>query len=466
MQTFAVTSLQKNRNRPRVWLQGSRLAAAGFLPAQRYTVEVDTHAKRLTLRLTASGDRGVVAKSRGEKVEPVIDLTSANQLSMFAGMQSLRVIFDHGVVHILPLATEARKAERIERVKAKLATGAPLTVGSVSTGVGALMLATHEGLKDAGIASQLAYAVEVEADYIEQCERANPAWSKNAVMVNAPLQEIAFDAWAVRRLPQCDIIEAGLPCTAASVAGRAKKGLSMPEDDPKVGHLVVGVLAIIAATNPIAVTLENVVPWMSSASFAILRNQLTEWGYSVHAEVLRGEDFNCLEHRNRMAMVAVTEGIEFSMASIERPESVRRRLAEVLDDVPTDSPLYSQMVGLKAKQDRDRESGKNFMMQIYTADSDHVGTMTRGYAKVRSTDPKLQHPTNPDLLRQFTANEHARLKDCPPALIAGMSNTKAHEVLGQSVLLKPFRALAKALGSALKHWAAPAAPASFTLLAA
>lgn len=466
MKTYAVTSLQQHRNRPRVWLQGNRLASVGFAPAQRYTVEVDNTMRRLTLRVHPQGERNVVGKARGAKVDPVIDLNSANMLAMFDGLQSLRVIYDDNVVHIMPLATEARKAERIARAKAKLATGEPLAIGSVSTGVGALMLATHKGLEEGGVPSKLAFAVEIESDYIEQCERANPAWASDAIMVAAPMQEVAFDAWAIRRLPVCDVLEAGLPCTAASLAGRAKKGLKLPEQDPNVGHLVVGFLAIVAATNPLALKVENVVPWMSTASFAILRNQLTEWGYRVHADVLKGEDFNSLEHRNRMALVAVTEGIDFSFDAIERPEPQARRLAEILDPIPDDSPLYSEMQGLKAKQARDVEAGKNFLMQTYTAESTHVGTMTKGYSKVRSTDPKVCHPTNPDLLRQFTPAEHARLKDIPPALIEGLSNTRAHEVLGQSILIRPFQALAKALAKAIRQWAEPREEVPFLLQAA
>ena len=57
---------------------------------------------------------------------------------------------------------------------------------------------------------------------------------------------------------------------------------------------------------------------MSSAGFAILRNQLEEWGYRVQAEVLTGKEFNVIENRERMALVAVTEGIEFDFAAVER----------------------------------------------------------------------------------------------------------------------------------------------------
>ena len=69
---------------------------------------------------------------------------------------------------------------------------------------------------------------------------------------------------------------------------------------------------------------------------------------------------------------------------------------------------------------------------------------------MRSTEPKLQHPTNPALLRQLTPAEHARVKGNAPILIEDMAATRAHEVLGQSVLSAVFRAVAKALGVAIR----------------
>ncbi len=121
-------------------------------------------------------------------------------------------------------------------------------------------------------------------------------------------------------------------------------------------------------------------------------------------------------------MVAVSEGIEFDFDQLQPPGRSQKKLGDVLENVPEDHPSWSTMAGLRAKEIRDRENGKNFAMQIFDADSEHVGTITKGYAKVRSTDPKLRHPTDPNLLRQFLPSEHARIKvyrsiwctACPP----------------------------------------------------
>lgn len=70
-----------------------------------------------------------------------------------------------------------------------------------------------------------------------------------------------------------------------------------------------------------------------------------------------------------------------------------------------------------------------------------------------STDPLLAHPTNPDLLRQLTVTEHARIKEVPPSLVQGMSKTDGHALLGQSVAYTPVKALFARIGSALVKWA-------------
>jgi DNA (cytosine-5)-methyltransferase 1 len=62
----------------------------------------------------------------------------------------------------------------------------------------------------------------------------------------------------------------------------------------------------------------------------------------------------------------------------------------------------------------------------------------------------LQHPTNPDLLRQFTPVEHARLKGIPEHLINGLGLTIAHELLGQSICYEPFRAVGRCIGKYLQ----------------
>jgi Site-specific DNA methylase len=301
----------------------------------------------------------------------------------------------------------------------------------------------------------LAFANEIRSELLEQAAGNNDSWDSETVPLAAPMQELAFDAWAMNRLPRVEVLEAGLPCSGASVAGRAKRGAGHPEAHPDVGHLVVPFLAIIAKVQPAVVLLENVKQYLTSASMCILRNQLRDFGYDLHEEVLQGADWNALEHRERMCMVAVTRGLSFDFAALVRPSIQERRIGDVLDPVSDDAPCWSRMDGLKAKQarwqaERDKSEGSLFAMQIVTAFDTKSPTITKGYSKVRSTDPKLQHPSNPDLLRQFTPAEHARIKGIPERLVAGLSATLAHELLGQSICYDPFRSVGRLIGRALK----------------
>jgi DNA (cytosine-5)-methyltransferase 1 len=401
------------------------------------------------LQANADGSRVVSGKKAGDKVNPVIDLNSKEMLAIFDGMAALRVAVKQGEIYLLPLASELKKQERFKRLKEKLESGDPLTMGSLSHGGGILSHAIHEGLKNAGVETLLAFANDIRPELLEHAAAHNDAWDENTKVFAAPMQELAFDDRGVAAIPKVEVLEMGLPCSGASRAGKAKRGLRHAEAHPEVGHLVVSALVILSKTNAACVVLENSPGYESSASADILRNQLRDMGYVCHERILRGKEWGALEDRTRWCMVAVTEGIDFDFDQLVPPGPGNRCLGDVLDAVPPDDPSWSRMDGLKAKELRDRAAGKNFAMQVFDEDSATIGTLTKGYSKVRSTDPKLRHTQNPDLLRQLTPAEHARVKDVPAHLIEGLSPTIAHEVLGQGVVYRPFEALGEYLGEAL-----------------
>lgn len=185
----------------------------------------------------------------------------------------------------------------------------------------------------------------------------------------------------------------------------------------------------------------------------IIRHQLRDLGYVVHETMMDSRDWNTIESRKRMCMTAVTRGMEFSMDAIERPAPQAVKLGDVMEQIPEDDPRWSEMGYLKAKQERDIADGKGFKMQIVNAESGQVGTIGKGYSKNRSTEPKVSHPTNPDLLRLLTVGEHAAVKGIDPKLISGLCNTTAHEVLGQSIAPQPFISLAKAIATTVLAYA-------------
>lgn len=444
---YYIKRIGQNRGAPRIWLD-RQTERAGFEPGQRYDVVVQ--GRTVVLQANPDGSRVVSSKKDGEKKNPIIDLNSRDLLALFDGMSSIRVAVQQGKIYLLPLASELKKQERFGRLREKLEAGDPLAVGSLSHGGGILSHAIHSGLKSSGVENRLAFANDIREELLEHAAVHNDAWDENTMVFAAPLQELAFDERGVAQIPKVEIMEMGLPCSGESRAGKAKRGLSSGEAHPDVGHLVVGALVILSKANPAAVVFEQVPTYASSASANILRNQLRDMGYVCHERLLRGSEWGALEDRVRWCMVAVTEGIEFDFDQLQPPGRGQQKLGDALEDVPADHPSWSTMAGLRAKELRDREAGKNFAMQIFDADSEFVGTLTKGYSKVRSTDPKLRHPTDPTLLRQFLPSEHARIKGVPEHLVGGVSATVAHQILGQGVVYPPFVGVGKHLGESLE----------------
>jgi DNA (cytosine-5)-methyltransferase 1 len=453
MQTYRCTDLKvgKNKGAPRVWLEGQRLAKAGFSPGQHY--HVDTGHGRVVLTIQANGARVVSVKKRNDRQRPVIDLNSAKDLGLFEGLEKIRVIVRKGEIHLLPLASQLKARERLERVERKIAAKQPLTVGSLCHGGGVLSLALHKGMKAEGVATELGFANDIDPTVLDHASEHNPAWSNKTVSVAAPMQELMTDDWLIKQLGTCEILEAGIPCVAASLSGRAKKGLKMAEEDPNAGHLVVPFLAIVQAVQPALILVENVPPYQNTASAHLIRNTLRDWGYSVHETVLAAGEFGALENRKRMALVAVTAGLAFDASAMAPPHmKCQSTVGEILEDMADDARCWSEMGYLRDKEARDRAAGKGFRMQILGPADTQVGTIGADYQKNRSTEPKLRHPTKGDaLLRLFTPIEHARIKGIPESVITGLPATRAHKLLGNSICFEPFVRVGKAIARTLNH---------------
>lgn len=116
-------------------------------------------------------------------------------------------------------------------------------------------------------------------------------------------------------------------------------------------------------------------------------------------------------------------------------------------------PRWSAMQYLNDKEVRDIKAGKGFRMQLYDGSETRINTLTKGLAKRRSTDPFFRNPENPDLLRLPTVREHARCKGIPEHLVDGLCQAIWHELLGQSIVYRPVRELARLLGEALQKFA-------------
>jgi len=455
IQDVWIKKIGTHRGSPRVYLDGLQAVRTGFAPGERFNVEVD--GKRVVITRRADGSRVVSSKRKGDVDRPVIDINSTELLSMFEGMDAIRVVVGPKGVYLLPLASEARKIERTERLTSKLRAGEPLAAGSLAHGGGVLAHAIHAGLRDAGIRCDLKFANELRDDLLLQASEHNDSWSVATAALGLPMQEMAQDEWLLSQLPKLDVLEMGLPCSGASLAGHTKNKLSKMEDHAEVGHLVYSALVIISKTNPSVVLLENVPRYADTASAQILRHQFRDMGYDTHEAILDGADYGCLEGRVRWCMVAVSRGIDFSFDGLKPTVTVVRTVADVIDrGIGPDDERWREVPYLKAKRARNELEGNGFRMQYVVEASTKVPTIRRGYSKGGSTDPRLRHPTDPNKSRLFTATEVASIKGIEPELVAGLPQTTALALMGQSIVYEPFRAAGQRIGERLRDLVEPA----------
>lgn len=448
--TVYYTKLGHHKGKRRLWLEGERLARAGVAPGQRFELSVVESAGRsgtgVLLRFDATGSRRVSRRMRGNSELPVIDILAGDLVKAFGDVERVRVVIRPGSIEVTVHHQERATAERTIRLIDRLqdAAAGPLLMGSIAHGGGVLDHALHRGLERAGIPVELAFAVEIQGDYLEASIANNPIWNDRAIAVEAPMQDVEW-----RKLPAVDVLAAGLPCTGASLSGRAKNRLGRAEEHETAGPLFVAFLAAIQALRPSVIVLENVPQYSSTASLTVIRSVLSSCDYELHETVLDGHELGSLERRNRYVLVAANRNVPFRFEGLAPIRAREARVADVLDDVPLDDSRWRDYSYLAAKETRDRASGKGFRRQLLDGSEDGLGTIGRGYAKGRSTEPFIRHPSDPANSRLLTPAEHARVKGIPEALIAGLPATRAHEILGQSVIHPAFEAVGMRLGQAL-----------------
>ena len=446
---IAYAKIGQHRGNPRIWFEGRRLRSIGALPGVRYDVIPDESARSLVIVIDECGDRMV--SSRVDT--PIIDINNAMIAAALGNATRIRAVFTPGRIVVTIAPNEQAEDERLSRILGKLSRGEALAAGSVFHGAGVLDAALHQGMSDVGIKSGLAFAVELDGRFLDTSVRNNPVWNRDGLAITGSVDEIDMAG-----IPKVEFLAAGIPCTGASLSGRAKLKLAEAESHPTAGHLFVTFLQIVKAAQPGIIVMENVVPYRTTASWLLLKSSLEVMGYQITDTTLDGHALGALESRRRMCAVAVTKGLDIAsldLSNIQAPVVRPATLADVLDP-PEVEHRWSRCEGLRAKAVRDKAKveasgrGTGFQMQILTPDATEVPVITKDYHKWRSTDPKLSgHPTDDQMLRQFSPAEHARIKGIPFALVAGEAPTTQHQMLGQSVCFPAFQAVGRAIGAAL-----------------
>ena len=132
-------------------------------------------------------------------------------------------------------------------------------------------------------------------------------------------------------IPDFDVMLAGFPCQAFSVAG-LRKGF---DDEKGRGTLFFELMRIIKAKRPQVVFLENVknlVGHDNGNTFSVILEQLEEQGYKVKYSVLNAMEYgNIPQNRERIYIVAFKDEEMYRHFDFPKPQKLTKKLTDIID---------------------------------------------------------------------------------------------------------------------------------------
>jgi DNA (cytosine-5)-methyltransferase 1 len=415
---FSTTKIGRNKDAPRVWLEGLYLLRAGFLPAHR--IQVHFSQQRVEITLAPEGTRVVSSKTRHNQSIPVLDLNTSALADSFGPITTLQVQINNGTIVLTPTQTERLRATRCRNGKE----------GSLFAGGGLLT----EAARLAGY--QPAFAVEINEQYAKVFEENH----HEARMFNLSIEDVP-----VEMLPTVELLSIGLPCEPFSMARRVEKGTgkkrnkTLPPEAHPLGDLTVWAALVIRALNPATVVIEEAPGYLNSGAGFMMRLFLERAGYTVEARVIDPREYGELTARARTVIVAHS-GSDFRWPE---PAPNTRTFAEIRDD---ESLLEDRYFTSETKPwltnhwANQTAKGNGFTSTELDNESTSVPCVSKRYFSQQGTGAVVKHLQRPRCWRWMTLAEVRRLHGVPESYyLDEESKTRAGEVLGQGVIVSFFQ---------------------------
>lgn len=247
-------------------------------------------------------------------------------------------------------------------------------------------------------------------------------------------------------IPNFDILLAGFPCQAFSIAGK-RKGFA----DTR-GTMFFEVERILEYHQPKCFMLENVKGLLShdkgrtiDKMMDILENKLN---YKVYKTVLNAKDFGVPQNRERVIIVGFkNHNINFEFP---KPTGIKTRLGDILEK--NVDPKYTISDKIWASHQRrkaeHKAKGNGFGYSLFNEESNYTSTISARYYKDGSEILIEQKGKNP---RKLTPREAARLQGFPDDFKLVVSDLQCYKQFGNSVPTKMIEAVANNVISALKE---------------
>ncbi len=244
-------------------------------------------------------------------------------------------------------------------------------------------------------------------------------------------------------IPSHDIILAGFPCQAFSVAGH-KKGF----EDTR-GTLFFDVMRIAKYHKPKLIFLENVKGFRNhdkGKTFEVVKNTLEELDYTVSADILNAKYFGVPQNRERIYIIAFLNGEDknnllFDFQDIKKKKT-KSKLGNILEPSVNEKYTISDKLwaGHKRRKAEHKAKGNGFGYSIFNDESEYTSTLSARYYKDGSEVLIEQKDKNP---RKLSPREAGRLQGFPNNFKIVVSDTQAYKQFGNSVAIPVIEELAK-----------------------
>lgn len=260
-----------------------------------------------------------------------------------------------------------------------------------------------------------------------------------------------------------DILCAGFPCQAFSLAGK-RRGFEETR-----GTLFFDVAEIIKRKRPRAFFLENVKGLLIhdkgrtiDTILNVLRNDL---GYYVpDPQIVNAMNFGVPQHRERVYIVGFRKDTGVSRFTYPGPTDSSKTFADIKERETVSAKYYLSTQYIKtlvAHKERHASKGNGFGYEIIpddgVANAIVVGGMGRERNLVRDyrlTDftpvTRIQGEVNRDGIRKMTPREWARLQGFPDDFIIGVADASAYKQFGNSVAVPAIQATAQQILNCLE----------------
>lgn len=259
---------------------------------------------------------------------------------------------------------------------------------------------------------------------------------------------------------QFDVLCAGFPCQAFSIAGK-RGGF----EDTR-GTLFFDVAEIIKRHQPKAVFLENVkglVNHRSGKTLATILNVLrNELGYTVpEPKVLNAKDYGVPQNRERIFIIGFHKDYAQAAEQFNYPEPSKKKnsIKKILEKGTVPARYYLSTRYLRTLKDhraRHAAKGNGFGYEIIDHDDIANAIVVGGMGRERNLvkvmpdhelvpETNIKGGINEEGIRKMTPREWARLQGFPDDFEFPVADVHAYKQLGNSVAVPAIRATAQEL---------------------